>query len=107
MPGLRRGKHKETIHKQRVLLDGATAAPGPVSKPRAFQMPAASPAPFLPRCVPEPTPTSDLPLWPGWHPDPAGRHESRYFDGVAWTNHVVDGKDSSIDAFTERLVDPA
>jgi len=27
---------------------------------------------------------------PGWHPDPSGAHELRYFDGVAWTDHVSD-----------------
>jgi hypothetical protein len=101
MPGLRRGKHKESAHKQRVLMDEAMAPPGPVSKPRAFQMPAVSPAPFQARHVPERAPTSDLPLWPGWHSDPTGRHESRYFDGIAWTDHVVDGKDASFDSFSE------
>jgi uncharacterized protein DUF2510 len=25
----------------------------------------------------------------GWHPDPYGRHQSRYFDGYVWTNHVA------------------
>jgi uncharacterized protein YxjI len=25
-----------------------------------------------------------------WHPDPTGRHELRYWDGSAWTNHVSD-----------------
>ena len=24
----------------------------------------------------------------GWYPDPAGRHEQRYHDGSAWTEHV-------------------
>ena len=104
MPGLRKGKHREAVHKQRVVLDAAIAQPGPVSKPRAYQMPAVSPAPFAPRRVPEPTMSSDMPLWPGWHTDPTGRHETRYFDGVAWTDHVVDGKDSSVDAFTAAPV---
>ncbi|MEO5901007.1 MAG: phospholipid scramblase-related protein [Ilumatobacteraceae bacterium] len=27
---------------------------------------------------------------PAWHPDPAGRHQLRYWDGVAWTAHVSD-----------------
>ncbi|MDA8379482.1 MAG: DUF2510 domain-containing protein [Actinomycetota bacterium] len=27
----------------------------------------------------------------GWHPDPAGRHGSRFFDGEAWTEHVTGG----------------
>lgn len=25
----------------------------------------------------------------GWHPDPSGRHEQRYFDGTQWTEHVT------------------
>jgi uncharacterized protein YxjI len=24
-----------------------------------------------------------------WYPDPSGRHEHRYWDGTAWTNHVA------------------
>lgn len=27
----------------------------------------------------------------GWHADPYGRHEQRYFDGDAWSEHVADG----------------
>ena len=27
----------------------------------------------------------------GWHPDPAGKHELRYWDGSAWTDDVSDG----------------
>ncbi len=26
----------------------------------------------------------------GWHPDPQGRHELRYWDGSKWTDHVSD-----------------
>lgn len=26
----------------------------------------------------------------GWHPDPSGRHELRYWDGREWTEHVSD-----------------
>jgi uncharacterized protein YxjI len=26
---------------------------------------------------------------PDWYPDPYGRHESRYFDGSQWTEHVA------------------
>lgn len=25
---------------------------------------------------------------PGWHPDPLGRFDSRWFDGDRWTQHV-------------------
>ena len=28
---------------------------------------------------------------PGWHPDPQGRHEHRFWDGTAWTDQVSDG----------------
>jgi hypothetical protein len=27
---------------------------------------------------------------PGWHPDPGGRHEHRYWDGSRWTDDVAD-----------------
>lgn len=30
------------------------------------------------------------PTLEGWHPDPARRHESRYWSGSAWTAHVSD-----------------
>jgi hypothetical protein len=33
----------------------------------------------------------------GWHPDPTGRHQHRWFDGSAWTNHVSDGGVASTD----------
>lgn len=32
-------------------------------------------------------PKKDAPA-PGWHPDPFGRYEVRYWDGAAWTAHV-------------------
>jgi hypothetical protein len=34
---------------------------------------------------------------PQWSPDPYGRHELRYFDGSAWTQHVADAGDVSVD----------
>lgn len=27
----------------------------------------------------------------GWHPDPSGRHQYRYWDGTAWSAQVSDG----------------
>lgn len=27
-------------------------------------------------------------LGPGWHPDPSGRHQFRYWDGSRWTEQV-------------------
>jgi uncharacterized protein YxjI len=35
---------------------------------------------------------------PGWYPDPAGRHEYRYWDGVIWTDHVSSHGRQSTDA---------
>jgi hypothetical protein len=32
-----------------------------------------------------------------WHPDPAGRHETRWWDGTRWTEHVSDGGRVSVD----------
>jgi hypothetical protein len=35
---------------------------------------------------------------PGWWPDPHRRHEYRYFDGRAWTNHVSDNGTAGVEA---------
>jgi hypothetical protein len=35
----------------------------------------------------------------GWHPDPSGRHEHRFWDGAQWTEHVSDGGEVAIDAY--------
>jgi hypothetical protein len=100
MPGLGRGKEKQRAHKQRVLVDGVIGEQAPNSKARAYQLPVANPAPFTPRSAPERGGVSDLPLWPGFSPDPTGRHETRYFDGVTWTDRVMDASYPSIDPFT-------
>ena len=42
---------------------------------------------------------SDVPA--GWHPDPRGRHEHRYWDGTQWTDHVADQGRMSIDPVAE------
>ena len=34
---------------------------------------------------------------PAWYADPLGRHEYRYWDGAAWTHHVADGGQASVD----------
>ena len=44
---------------------------------------------------------SDVPA--GWHPDPRGRHEHRYWDGTQWTDHVADQGRMSIDPVAEVL----
>ena len=35
----------------------------------------------------------------GWWPDPGGRHQLRYHDGVRWTEHVSDNGYNSVDAY--------
>lgn len=42
--------------------------------------------PVAPAPEPEPVATSTTPS--GWYPDPSGRFEMRYWDGMAWTEHV-------------------
>src|SRR4051794_13133389 len=37
----------------------------------------------------------------GWHPDPRGRHEHRYWDGTQWTDHVADAGVMSTDPVAE------
>ena len=46
----------------------------------------------------------------GWHPDPVGRHEHRYYDGQKWTEHVADQGDLATDPLepaSEPVVIPA
>ena len=33
----------------------------------------------------------------GWHPDPAGRHEHRYWNGSRWTEHAADAGVAVVD----------
>ena len=33
----------------------------------------------------------------GWHPDPAGRHEYRYWDGFKWTDNISDRGEQGLD----------
>ncbi len=32
-----------------------------------------------------------------WYPDPSGRHQHRYWDGYAWTDHVADAGNAGVD----------
>jgi hypothetical protein len=36
----------------------------------------------------------------GWFPDPTGRHEARFWDGAAWTDHIADGGVTGVDPQT-------
>jgi uncharacterized protein YxjI len=40
-----------------------------------------------------------------WHPDPMGRHQLRYWDGKAWTDHVSNNGVQSTDALQPRGLD--
>jgi hypothetical protein len=51
--------------------------------------------------VPAPTPVIPGPI-AGLYPDPAGRHQLRFFDGFRWTDQVSDGGPS----FSDPLVSP-
>lgn len=63
---------------------GGTAASAPGVAPGFAPAP---PAP-APAAAPVPAGAPGSPA--AWHPDPAGRHEQRYWDGNAWTDHVMD-----------------
>jgi uncharacterized protein YxjI len=41
--------------------------------------------------------TDATPTPAGWHPDPLGRHEHRYWDGGQWTEHVSSHGKQSVD----------
>lgn len=42
----------------------------------------------------------------GWWADPSGRHEMRFWNGSAWTDHVSDGGNPGSDALAEGEVPP-
>ena len=46
-------------------------------------------------------------LDPGWYPDPTGRYEARYWDGLKWTGHIshygATGNDPILRARFDRL----
>lgn len=48
-----------------------------------------------------PLPSGPVPAPPsspaGWHADPTGRHQQRYWDGQQWSDHVADGGQMSTD----------
>ncbi len=39
---------------------------------------------------------------PGWFPDPTGRHDHRWWDGAAWTQHVADAGIAGLDPLPDR-----
>ena len=55
--------------------------------------PVVEPAPYVyePAPAPAPAPAPVVTVPAGWYADPAGRFELRYWDGLAWTEHVARG----------------
>jgi len=50
----------------------------------------AEPLPAVPTAsVPAAAAATAVPA--GWHPDPTGRHDHRWWNGVRWTSHAADG----------------
>lgn len=56
---------------------------------------------------PQPTGPATDALQAGWHPDPFGRHEHRFFDGVEWTENVADAGTAAIDPVPADVKQPA
>jgi Protein of unknown function (DUF2510) len=46
----------------------------------------------------EPPPVTPNEVPPSWQPDPARRHDLRWWDGTQWTDHVVDAGRLSLDS---------
>lgn len=99
------GKNAKNVNQYFAALDGEMGLTGPLPgvPPAPQQMApgphgAMSPRPqFTPGVgVPGPGPVGPAPVAAaagppaGWHADPAGRHEYRYWDGAAWSDQVSD-----------------
>lgn len=87
----------------------ATAEGPPVGTPSATPAPSATTASTPPPMAATPAPVAAPPatqpagLPPaGWHPDPAGRHWWRWWDGLDWTEHVADGGSPFVDPLPPR-----
>jgi hypothetical protein len=79
-----------------VFLPGIMTFDGPVQAGAAQPSAPFGAAPFPPAAPG--APLSSTPSVPaGWHPDPSRRHEQRYWNGTAWTEHVSTRGVSGID----------
>lgn len=64
----------------------------------ATEKPSQPPNQPIPVAMPDSSRTHQAPVAPpGWHPDPSGRHEQRYWDGQRWTDAVVTAGSASTD----------
>ena len=104
------GKNDKNINRFFAALDAELGLSGPLPgvPPNAPQQMSPgprgqmSPAPHFAPGVGVPGPALGVPTAPpgppaGWHPDPSGRHEYRYWDGVTWTDQVSDAGAVSAD----------
>jgi hypothetical protein len=73
-----------------VTAEGVQPAPAPAVPLTQPAPPQPVPAPPQPAAAQPPTP-------PDWYPDPTGRHQLRYWGGVAWTESVADNGAQSTD----------
>ena len=55
----------------------------------------------MPALAEPPPPSAAVPPPPAWRADPTGRHESRYWDGDFWTEHVADAGVQAVDPFED------
>jgi uncharacterized membrane protein YhaH (DUF805 family) len=60
-----------------------------VGNPSAWSQ-AADPVGYQTPAIPTPPPAPAPAVPAGWYPDPAGRHQYRYWDGMQWTVSVSD-----------------
>jgi len=80
------------------FLGGKVTVSGPFPLPAAAPSPpTAATWPPAPSPPPAAAPAPAPPAAGAWHPDPSGRHEQRYHDGNAWTEHVVNAGVQSTD----------
>ena len=90
-------KRKNSVQiaaEQRAAVIAASALVAEVAKMRASGITAVADTedevevPPVPAALPTPT---------GWHRDPLGRHQLRYWDGSTWTSHVSDEGVAAVD----------
>lgn len=73
---------------------GGFGAPPTASGPSAW-----APAPGTPGGAGDPGAAQGQQPLPvsGWYPDPSGRHQHRYWDGIRWTEHIMDAGNPGVD----------
>ena len=75
-----------------VFTKGSVSVAGPA--PLAAAVPSAA--------MPSAAPAAQASGAVGWHADPSGRQELRYYDGTRWTEHVSTGGLQATDPLGER-----